>query len=975
MNRRNFGMWGVELGAIDFARALAAAGALRWWPFSGGTLAESLGTVLALSIAGADRRVMSPIDWYMPPLGEGGILPSEVAQALPAAELAQAWRTLVEEAQAPFPLWTYDEPRLRPRLRIVRPEYGFDLIRDAWILEQLAWADLVRGSIFLPVIDFSFNVSWHWPLRVGLPDDLDSREWSAKLGDRSWIPLLTSPAIIGEDASQRNELVLLPGDLRESVAFAASLSEPIRASCAVVLGGASGTASQGNPLLDTLRAETGALGVAVVELPHARRREWMDTLVEHLAHDESLDMALFAAGRKVDAGVPRMAFDQRLLERARLSVETRQLVRRLQAIPLAQPLSLSEQAASHLGMGDWAQAAEGVVTSFALEEHASEFSFDSEREEASTIAEVSRAAAASPRLAAAVPSELRHLQAELFENDGIVSRSVTAGPLRPDTAYAVDVSLGFGWRAGLIVNRQTVFPTIPGGEDRVLTCVFSEPNLLDQPQLGPIILPPIGESGPCRFHFQTGASGTSLDARILVIYENRILETTRLRASVADADLAPQVPDVITLEPEAYVATDLAYLEDWVRYGAVLHFNHNDEGDGSLTLVSDDYAAILRMPSMPEPVKRIVKRLSDVAWSPSVYGDLRSQETEELLKYLAFQGHALHEQVTATQNAREHLRRAGRIQVVTAREDALYPLELAYDDPAPLPTARLCPHAAEALGESLDGQSRQRASPSQSGGCRPGCPVGRARQGVVCPLGFWGLQRVIERQADAIMPLNAGDVGVRVTAAMDGDRLQALESALLGAHQKVDAEVSGCTDMVRQALAKATPTPVAEVSTWAEWEKRILNDHPTMLVLLPHCELQELVDRPMLEIGKEDELVIDNIYPDHVTMSKSVSPIVLLIGCRTGIGDGELQTFPVKFLRQGAALVLGTVANVLGRHAGPVTSRLVTELDRLARENGGRGTRFGDALLAAKRRLVAAGYPMALALAAYGDARWVIVKQ
>src|SRR5262249_1720441 len=143
---------------------------------------------------------------------------------------------------------------------------------------------------------------------------------------------------------------------------------------------------------------------------------------------------------------------------------------------------LSARAAGHLGMGYQAQTADGYGVSYGLEANGASFLFNAESEEATTLAEISSAAATTPRLAAAIPSRLRHPQAGLIQVNA-AARSVLEGPLRPGTGYAVEVNVGFG-QGIRVVNPQSAIPVMPGAEDRLMTCVFSESNLLDEPQPG-----------------------------------------------------------------------------------------------------------------------------------------------------------------------------------------------------------------------------------------------------------------------------------------------------------------------------------------------------------------------------------------------------------------------------------------------------------------------------------------------------------
>jgi hypothetical protein len=68
--------------------------------------------------------------------------------------------------------------------------------------------------------------------------------------------------------------------------------------------------------------------------------------------------------------------------------------------------------------------------------------------------------------------------------------------------------------------------------------------------------------------------------------------------------------------------------------------------------------------------------------------------------------------------------------------------------------------------------------------------------------------------------------------------------------------------------------------------------------------------------------------------------------------------------------VLGTIAEVLGRHAAPVAEQLVRDLYQAI---GLGPVRFGEVMVRLRRTLLARGTPMVLTLAAFGDADWFLV--
>jgi len=98
-------------------------------------------------------------------------------------------------------------------------------------------------------------------------------------------------------------------------------------------------------------------------------------------------------------------------------------------------------------------------------------------------------------------------------------------------------------------------------------------------------------------------------------------------------------------------------------------------------------------------------------------------------------------------------------------------------------------------------------------------------------------------------------------------------------------------------------------------------------------------------------------------------PIVLLLGCDVAnVAYTDAYARHIAVFRQAkAALVLGTVATVLGRDAAKVAGALIEQLADAAKKSS---DRFGEVLRQAKREAVAASLMTALCLVAFGDADW-----
>jgi hypothetical protein len=329
-------------------------------------------------------------------------------------------------------------------------------------------------------------------------------------------------------------------------------------------------------------------------------------------------------------------------------------------------------------------------------------------------------------------------------------------------------------------------------------------------------------------------------------------------------------------------------------------------------------------------------------------GGLDSESTRKLLVFLAQHGSLLHKALLDVIDA--PLAAAERIQVVSADPEAFLPLEFAYGRVSPRDDAKLCPNSNEAL---------------VSGRCE-GCPA-ETDPAYVCPLGFWCLSKVIERQLHTLAAAQEVERDYRILSAPAAGRthLGPLDGALLGASTLVDRFRKGTIAEVDAALATVTGGHAVHAKTWPEWIECVKELTPPLLVLLPHTLENEASIR-CLQIEDAEQLPVGDISDAYVGKPP---PIVLLLGCDTATPEMPFQQFPTAFRRANAAIVVGTLTKILGRHAGPVAAQLVTKLTEIAAE---RDVTFGEVMRDARRAMLRAGAPTVLAVTAYGDAGWML---
>jgi hypothetical protein len=928
-------MWGIELDEDNFACAVAALCVLlefyRRFPF--GNDSKVLESTL-LEALGDGKQVVELSYWLRAQELD------TIAYTPEARALARAWRRVVNNRPA-------------PRLEIQWPNIA--ILDQPWLPEQLSRPAVRAASVYIRRNKPEVEVSWAWPVRVGFLADPASAKLHVELATTRWadkLARLTTVPTIGTEC----DILLLPFDLRGALLATLEAPERLKASCVVVLGGSSQGAENLGARILALRGETGAGCVAIARVPEEERRWWFTQLLEELSHDHPIDVALTTSLRTISAPPPLIAASSRLVEMTRVSMHAEALRRGLERLDPDHEITLTDETTRRLGLLQSLVSVRGVGARF--EKSLLDFSYLSEAGDASTVADIVRALEAAP--AAKLPPGLaahRRIQVRVHDlrnpREPIeISRAMRAGAL-----HAIDVRVGLDDIAWARLDEEFPEEKLPAGDaPRRLTVVLTEPRLAPDPKVATIVLPREGSSDVARFFVRAREGVSQMEARITILYENRVLQTALVQAPILeDPERAPE-GSAVRLQPETFVTMDLGDLGGRRKFDAALILNHAG-GEPQMTAIAGEYACLVSLGNVEEMVSKLVERLSAMAHADESYASLDDPKVGELFHFLASQGSLLFETLKEAMlpTLKETLLTAARIQVVAAKQGALLPIEFAYAPRAPDQSATLCAGAREALA---------------TGRCSASCPSGADKRQIVCPLGFWGLNRVIERQSAGALPLagTGADFGIRVNG---GPRkhLDILKSALFAASSRTDEESAGSTQGVRDALIGATRGHLETAVSWKEWIAGVKATAPSLLVLIVHTEKIKKDDMQALEIGQGSQLLLSEIYDEYVRADEKTAPVVLLVGCKTSIAEIDFQQFPVKFQRYGAALVLGTVATILGRHAGPVTARLVATLAELTAKHD---VLFGDALLATKQKLVAEGKLMAMCLCAHGDAGWIL---
>ncbi len=588
-------------------------------------------------------------------------------------------------------------------------------------------------------------------------------------------------------------------------------------------------------------------------------------------------------------------------------------------------------------------------------------------------------------------SSPRFVQAQVIDLEQ-GSTVIKHGPLEPAHQYGLDVWIGppseEAIRASTIFHEEKLPPTKDG---LWLTVVLTAPAVRTEPQVSRLWLPKENSSKSVSFDFTPRKGMTSIEARITVLHENRVVQELLLTAGVGDgAD--PQFKMAV----EAVIGSNLNALGGRPRFDAALLFNEVASAT-TATGFAGDCASMIRTDDTIDRYITSIKSILELATSrPKNYGPPSSKGTTALLAELARNGSLLYEaMLTGMPGIRPDLEDAERIQIIAARPDRVLPIEFCYDAHPPSEKASMCGQWEEALKEGKcdrkPGSEKCRAALNErkcakeprSEECREALKEGKCAMNpclkdmnqkdmsqVVCPIAFWATTRIIERHTYSLKDatkLGYHDFALQTEPLSEHSRLNVLERSLCAAAKQARAfDPQGVDDAF--AIIKKTTKSAKEVDTWDEWKKEIKDSHPSLLVLLAHTEAKGTIDS--LVIGDDQAALFTQIDKEFVSPDPGLKPVVLLLGCSTATEEYAFQSFVGRFRDFNASIVVGTLCKILGREAAPIAKGLTEKLRAAASSNEGKP--MGDFMRELRRELLVAGHPMVLAVTAFGDADWLI---
>jgi hypothetical protein len=417
-----------------------------------------------------------------------------------------------------------------------------------------------------------------------------------------------------------------------------------------------------------------------------------------------------------------------------------------------------------------------------------------------------------------------------------------------------------------------------------------------------------------------------------LLHRNRVLQSMAIRGDVGQ----PPTRDY------EIVRAQLGELDCRTRANLAIA----QDGERSLAVAGDKAS---RIDIADADIKQLVDVfdavISAIKAKPEAYESLRSEASQELLRELAKRGGKLYSALTKHALIDERFGQPDlAIQIVSKNVGRHLPLELAYSHDVPDADAKVCDCAEAAL--TFQANSATDRTPCQRGTVKR-----------ICPLGFLGMQRSIERHAHTPEHYKEPSAFTLRYEPIARESLGTPSRIVLGLHEnamKFDPKLVEN----EPRFAKAT-----QIETWdALVDAMSKAPQPELQVLFPHHGKGKYkVD--VLEIGQADQL--ETVRADHVRGKQAQArPIVLLIGCETQLATISYENFAISFKDEGAAFVVSTIATVLGRSAIPVGARLTEELCKVREEPA----LIGAVLRDVRRAELANGRVMVLALTAYGDA-------
>lgn len=894
---------------------------------------------------------------------EGGQLDVELIQ-LARTEKPQSWLNFEYAYQAQLAgsagecarAWLATS-NLRPQPIRLRVELRPWQIGSTDLIDWLDWV-LRRPSTGVEGLYFDIaglsspRMPWRWPLSVCIPDGPDGDLLEAEIWSKvrpQWPDLVR----IGRPAAgtEKGDILLIPS-LPADDRMLERLARRHRASLVIALGS---EPSHGWPAIAT------AFGSSAISMVDANLASAFVSLLVQLAHNEPIDLAL-ARARDWNARSRLLLAKTEFIGASRLDTFLATLVRRAVAADAQWTVAATFR---QPGLESLRPSRLPRLTdlSFARESYgATEIALVAADVEQKVV-EVNAVRPTrwlQARVHADRPGAIETIQA------GRAEELETARRFERNRWSLVGVHVGAPREALRVMqplpeaelhfelHRETLGVVLAAPHCRVITLVRAGPQRPSLPladgtdrdtAMTSIDLPELGDSNVAWFGLRPESD--VVEARVMIMHGNRVLQTALLTGTTFESGVECE-DGQIDLTLETIVHRGLESLHARRSFDAAFVVNDSSDGASRLTTVAGQRAELRSLDDAKEifdGITGLVSRLIDQADDFSEPG---SEALRSLLVDLANLGVALRRRIVADTDLID-LEVADRFQIVSARPEAVLPLEFVYDGEAPASDAPLCGEHANAL---------------QTGSCGK-CPHRHGGE-VVCPTRFWGLSRVIERHAFKRPAKGEPDFAVTAEPTPADRRFLPPASAAFAHSQRAAFTPVAKTALIQVSdnLEALTGQPCAPITSWDDWRHEVEAKSPSILALVPHSERIGAVDA--LEIATNQFLHAPQI--NGTIVGAKMPRLAVLFGCTTAGPTIPFASFPANLRHAGVEITVGTLSPVLGRHAAPALRDLVDALAEAWKSKT--ATSLAGLLARFRRDLMARGLPFGMAVVAFGDADW-----
>jgi len=235
----------------------------------------------------------------------------------------------------------------------------------------------------------------------------------------------------------------------------------------------------------------------------------------------------------------------------------------------------------------------------------------------------------------------------------------------------------------------------------------------------------------------------------------------------------------------------------------------------------------------------------------------------------------------------------------------------------------------------------------------------------ICPFGFWGLSRVIERyRYEGNNSTNAQFASFYVGKKSGPTLLPVLQNSLHASTIKTEKYEPGLRSSVFKTI-ESNSRQSFWAHSWTEWGQHVQSSfHPESLLLIVHTEVDPNLDAIQMEIEDANYWVKNYFDEKMISHDTATKPIVIVLGCSTS--DLQDQTFDIssQFLNHGAQYVISNFTKIRGQQAGKIMIKLV----EFMKEQTQQRSTLGETMLRLRQHLLADGIMVSLAMIAHGDA-------